>query len=66
VNFAPLNQVSLSVRTHLGTPNLNIILSRNLAVASYVMFTNGIAFIHLVNVSIATNRNLNGQERSIC
>jgi hypothetical protein len=57
-NFAHLNYVPLSVRTHLGTPNLKIILCRNLIVASYVMFTTGIASIHLVNVSIAMKRNL--------
>jgi hypothetical protein len=49
----------VSVRTHLGTPNLNIILYRNLIAASCVMFTTGIASIHLVNVSIAMNRILN-------
>jgi hypothetical protein len=47
------------MRTHLGTPNLNIILYKNLTAASCAMFTTGIASIHLVNVSIATNRNLN-------
>jgi hypothetical protein len=31
----------------------------NLTATSCVMFTTGIASIHLVNVSIVTNRNLN-------
>jgi hypothetical protein len=34
-------------------------LCRNLTVPSYVMFTTGMASIHMVNVSIATNKNLN-------
>jgi hypothetical protein len=42
----------------LGTPNLYMILYRNLTAASYVMFTTGIASIHLVNVSLVTNKNL--------
>jgi hypothetical protein len=46
------------MRTHLGTPNLYMILYRNLTAASCVMFTTGIASIYLVNVSIATNKNL--------
>jgi hypothetical protein len=58
-NFAHLNWVSLYVRTHLGTPNLYMILCRNLTDVSCVMFTTGIASIHLVNVSIARNKNLN-------
>jgi hypothetical protein len=58
-NFAPSNRVPSSLRTHLGTSNLNIILYRNLTDAFYVMFTTGIAPIHLVNVSIVMNRNLN-------
>jgi hypothetical protein len=40
-------------------PNLYIILYRNLTVASCVMFTTGIASIHLVNMSMATNKNMN-------
>jgi hypothetical protein len=36
-----------------------MILCRNLTAASYVMFTTCIASIHLVIVSIATNKNLN-------
>jgi hypothetical protein len=43
----------------LGMTNLYMILCRNLIAASCMMFTTGIAFIHLVNVSIATNKNLN-------
>jgi hypothetical protein len=40
-------------------PNLYIILYRNLAAASCVMFTTSIASIHLVNKSMVMNRNLN-------
>jgi hypothetical protein len=47
------------VRTHLGTPNQHMILYRNLTAASCVMFTTGVASIHLVNMSIVTNKNLN-------
>jgi hypothetical protein len=36
-----------------------MVLYRNLTATSCVIFATGIAFIHLVNVSIATNRNLN-------
>jgi hypothetical protein len=36
-----------------------MILRRNKTAASCVMFTTGIASIHLVNVSIAMNKNLN-------
>jgi hypothetical protein len=39
--------------------NLYIMLCRNLTIASCVIFATGIAFIHLVNVSIMMNRNLN-------
>jgi hypothetical protein len=39
-------------------PNLCMILYRNLTTVSYVIFTIDIASIHLVNVSIATNKNL--------
>jgi hypothetical protein len=38
--------------------NLKIMLCRNLIVASYVIFATGITSIHLVNMSIATKRNL--------
>jgi hypothetical protein len=47
------------MRTHLGTLKLYMILCRNLIAASYVMFTTGMPSIHLVNVSIVTNRNMN-------
>jgi hypothetical protein len=43
----------------MGTKNLYMILCRNLTTASCVMFTTGIASIHLVNVLIAMNKNLN-------
>jgi hypothetical protein len=36
-----------------------MILCKNLSTASCVIFTIGIAFVHLVNVSITMNRNLN-------
>jgi hypothetical protein len=58
-NFAPLNWVILSVKTHLGTPNLYMILCRNLTAASWLIFATGMSFIHLVNVSIVMNKNLN-------
>jgi hypothetical protein len=45
--------------TLLGMPNLYIMLCRNLIAASCVMFTTGIASIHLVNVSIPMNKYLN-------
>jgi hypothetical protein len=38
---------------------LYIMLSRNLTAASCVLFATDIASIHLVNVSIVTNKNLN-------
>jgi hypothetical protein len=38
--------------------NLYMILCMNLTVVSCVMFITGIASIHLMNVSIATNKNL--------
>jgi hypothetical protein len=38
--------------------NLYMILCRNLTAASCIMFTTGIASIHLVNLSITTNKNL--------
>jgi hypothetical protein len=44
--------------THLDTPNLYMILCKNLTAASYVIFIIGIASIHLVYVSIMTNKNL--------
>jgi hypothetical protein len=40
-------------------PNLYMILYRNLTAASCMIFTTGIASIHLMNVSIGTNKNLN-------
>jgi hypothetical protein len=46
------------MRTHLGMQNLYMILYKNLTAASCVMFTIGMAFIQLVNVSIVTNKNL--------
>jgi hypothetical protein len=36
-----------------------MMLCRNLTIASCVIFNTGIAFIHLVNVSITMNKNLN-------
>jgi hypothetical protein len=36
-----------------------MILCRNFNVASCIIFSTGIASIHLVNVSIVTNKNLN-------
>jgi hypothetical protein len=36
-----------------------MILYKNLTTASWVMFTTGITSIYFVNVSIATNKNLN-------
>jgi hypothetical protein len=38
--------------------NLYMMLCRNLAAASYVIFSIGIASIHLVNVLIMMNKNL--------
>jgi hypothetical protein len=35
-----------------------MMLLRNLTAASYVMFTTGVASIHLVNVSMPINKNL--------
>jgi hypothetical protein len=58
-NFAYLNWDPLSLRIHLGTSNLYMILYRNLTTTSCVMFTTVIAFIHLVKVSIAINKNMN-------
>jgi hypothetical protein len=49
----------MSVKTLLGTPNLYMILCKNLTADSYVIFATGIASIHLVKVSIAMNNNLN-------
>jgi hypothetical protein len=59
MNFAPLNCVPLSVKTLLGMSNLFIMLYRNLTTASWVIFTAGMASIHLVNVSTPTNKYLN-------
>jgi hypothetical protein len=47
------------MRTHLGMPNLYMILCRNLTTVFCVIFTTIIVSIHCVNVSIATNKNLN-------
>jgi hypothetical protein len=47
------------VRTRLGTPNLYMMLYRNLTVAFCMMFSTSITSIHLVKVSITTNKNLN-------
>jgi hypothetical protein len=57
-NLTTLNRVPLSVRTLLGTPNLYMMLCRNLTAASWVIFTAGMTSIHLVNVSILTNKYL--------
>jgi hypothetical protein len=57
-NLDPLNWVPLSVRTLYSTLNLYIMLWRNLTVASYVMFTTGVASIHLMKVSMPTNKNI--------
>jgi hypothetical protein len=57
-NFAPLNCVSLSIRTLLGMLNLYMMLYRSLTAASWVIFTAGMTSIHLVNVSILTNNYL--------
>jgi hypothetical protein len=45
--------------TLFGTLNLYLILLRNLTAAYCVIFTTGVASIHLVNVSMPTNKNLN-------
>jgi hypothetical protein len=58
LNSLDLNCVSLSIKTHLGTPNLKIIFFRNLTVVPCMMLMTGSASIHMVNVSIATNRYL--------
>jgi hypothetical protein len=42
----------------LDTPNLYMILYRNLIDASWVMFTTSITSIYLVNMSMVTNKNL--------
>jgi hypothetical protein len=44
--------------TFLGMPNLYMMLLSNLTDASCVMFTTGVASIHLVNVSMLMNKNL--------
>jgi hypothetical protein len=58
-NFAHLNCVPLSIRTLLDTSNLYMILCRNLIAASWVIFTTGMASIHLLNVSTPMNKYLN-------
>jgi hypothetical protein len=57
-NLAPLNWVPLSIRTLYAMPNLYIMLWRNLTAASCVIFTAGVASIHLVNVLMLMNKNL--------
>jgi hypothetical protein len=57
-NFALLNYVPLSARTLLGMLNLYMMLFRNFTTASCVIFIVGTASIHLVNVSIPTNKYL--------
>jgi hypothetical protein len=47
------------MRTHLGMMNMYMILCRNLTATSYMVFITGIASIHLVNMSIAVNKNRN-------
>jgi hypothetical protein len=47
------------LRTRLGMLNLYMTLCKNLIAASCMIFTTGIASIHLVKVSTMTNRNLN-------
>jgi hypothetical protein len=59
MNFAPLNWVQLSIKTLLGMSNLYMILCRNLTAASWVIFTADMASIHLVKMSIPTNKYLN-------
>jgi hypothetical protein len=51
-NFAPLDWVSLLVKTHFRAQDMYLILCRNLTNVSYVMFTTGLDFIHFVNVSV--------------
>jgi hypothetical protein len=58
VNFVHLNCVPLFVRTLLDTPNLYMMLCRNLTTASCVIFTASTTSIHLVNVWIPTNKYL--------
>jgi hypothetical protein len=55
-NFTPLNCVPLSVKTLLGMPNLYTMLCRNMIAASWVIFTAGMASIHLVNMSTPANK----------
>jgi hypothetical protein len=43
----------------MGMPNMYMILCRNLIITSCVIFIAGIASIHLVNLSIVMNKNLN-------
>jgi hypothetical protein len=57
-NLTHLHWVPLSVRILFGTPNLYTMLLRNLTAASCVIFTTGVASIHLVNVSMPMNKNL--------
>jgi hypothetical protein len=46
------------MRTHLGTLNLYMILYRNVTIASWVIFITSITSIHLVNMSMVTNKNM--------
>jgi hypothetical protein len=55
----PCLRVGRHIKTLRGTLNLYMMLYRNLTAASCVMFTTGMASIHLVNVSITTSKNLN-------
>jgi hypothetical protein len=58
-NLAPLNRVPLSVKTVLGMSNLYMMLCKNFTSASCFIFTIGVTSIHLVNVSMPMNKNLN-------
>jgi hypothetical protein len=57
-NLTPVNWIPLSVMTLFDTPNLYMMLLRNLIAASDVMFTTRVASIHLVNVLMPMNKNL--------
>jgi hypothetical protein len=51
-----VNWVPLFVMIRLGTPNLQTIDFRKATAAPWVMLITGVAFGHLVNLSMATNR----------
>ena len=53
-----MNWVPLSVMMRLATPNLTKMLQMNLTVAAAVILRTGSASGHLVNLSMATNKNL--------